>query len=224
MLCACVKECRRSAGNLEAAHALLDAAPVDDGPGLEEAELAAEAPALLFEADYGGLADNDAVDGIDGRDAGSGVGAPVAVAAGPRRRRSRGRTAERSAEPLGREARGDGLEARSLHLGGYVWVGMGDLLVVGGLCFAGRRWWWCCCWSVLATRLGRGTSDERRESEAIGSAWTERWVGGWMDGYISKKETKDVGTGTRLFYGMQRQDDGLQGVYCWCADEARDSE
>lgn len=40
-----------TAGSLKVAHALLNTAPVDDGPWLEDAELAAEALALLLKAD-----------------------------------------------------------------------------------------------------------------------------------------------------------------------------
>lgn len=43
--------------------ALLDAAPVDDGSGLEEAQLAAKAPALLLHVHQGWLAEDDVVDG-----------------------------------------------------------------------------------------------------------------------------------------------------------------
>lgn len=95
------------------AHALLDGAPVDDGAGLEDVELAAEALALLEEVDDGGLAEHDAVDGLDGGGDAAAEGVPVAAGAG----RGGGAAAERGAQAGGGEAGGDGLEAGGLHGG-----------------------------------------------------------------------------------------------------------
>lgn len=102
---------------LEGAHALLDAAPVDDGPGLEDVELAAEALALLLEVDDGRLAGDDAVDGAGGGGhVGRGEGVAGAVARPPGR--GRGGPAEGGAELGGRETGPDDVEARRLHVGG----------------------------------------------------------------------------------------------------------
>lgn len=51
---------------VERAHALLDTTPVDNGPRLEDTELVGEDSAFLLEADDGGLAEDDAVDGAGG--------------------------------------------------------------------------------------------------------------------------------------------------------------
>jgi hypothetical protein len=48
---------------VERSHSLLDAAPVDEGTGLENVQLAAKLAALLFEPDERRLAHDDAVDG-----------------------------------------------------------------------------------------------------------------------------------------------------------------
>ncbi|KAH7369114.1 hypothetical protein B0T11DRAFT_278240 [Plectosphaerella cucumerina] len=110
--------CRRrrawsAAPSSQRTHALLDAAPVDDGARLENVELAAEALALLEEVDDGGLAEHDAVDGLDGGGDGAAEGVPVAAGAG----RGGGAAAEGGAEGRGGEAGGDGLEAGGLHGG-----------------------------------------------------------------------------------------------------------
>lgn len=47
-------------------HALLHAAPVNNGPRLQQAELRAMHLLLLFHEEDGGLAEHDAVDGLRG--------------------------------------------------------------------------------------------------------------------------------------------------------------
>ncbi|RDW89088.1 hypothetical protein BP6252_01120 [Coleophoma cylindrospora] len=93
-------------GDLERAHALLQAAPIDDRSWFEDLQSGAEVLALLLHVHHGGLVMDDLVDGRHGR--GRGVRrVRVSVAGGEHgvdRRGDRGATE-------GREASRDGVEA-----------------------------------------------------------------------------------------------------------------
>lgn len=106
---------------VQRAHPLLDTAPVDDGTGLEDAELVGEHPPLLLEVEDGGLAENDAVDGARRRGGGRAAVRGGRTARGGRRRRGPGgggAVAEGCAQAGRVESRGDGLDAGVLHDGG----------------------------------------------------------------------------------------------------------
>ena len=104
---------------LEMRHALLNTSPVNNGPGLQDVQLASETPPLLLEADDGGLAEDDAVDGAYGRGHSGSNGVTIAACPG----RGRGRAAEGGAEGGWREAGGNSVEPGGLHLDGKCWAG-----------------------------------------------------------------------------------------------------
>lgn len=92
-------------------HTLLHTAPVDDGPGLKEAQLAPEALAFSFQVQQRRLTRDDAVD-CDGSRWARGVGGRVR---GLRRSWSRWAATQRVAQTRGREARSHGFEAGVLN-------------------------------------------------------------------------------------------------------------
>jgi len=106
-------------GWLEWAHPLLQTAPVNDWPWLEDVELGSEALALLLEIHNGRLPDENAIDGTDGRQVGRSI--RVAVAAVRRRWWCWRGPAEWCPDVVRVEAGREGLEPWCLHVGWY-WV------------------------------------------------------------------------------------------------------